>query len=101
MDEGVEAVSAEALEQENFDAAAAGLAPPQEPGWKHPRVVDDEQIPRPEPRRQIADAGVGDRASDALEHQEPRGAALGRRRLRDLLGWQVEVEVGDEHAAPW
>ena len=70
---------------------------PVEPRRDHPRVVDDQRVAGAEEIRQIADAAVGERAVRA-DHQHPRRIARNRRRQRDALGRQVEIEQVDAHA---
>jgi hypothetical protein len=41
---------------------------------------------------------VRDRTGRTIQVQQARAAALGRRLLRDELGWKIEVEVADVHA---
>ncbi len=98
MDERVETVRAQPFQQEDLDPAAARLAAAEEPGRVDAAVVDHEEVAGPQPRRQVGNVPVGDPAGGPLEDQQTRGPALGRRRLRNLLGRQGKVEVGDEHA---
>ena len=79
-------------QQQALDGAAARHAAAEQPRGEHARVVDDEQIARAQQRREIADGAVPARAGDAVEHQEPRGAAR-RGLLRDQLVRKVEVEI--------
>jgi hypothetical protein len=35
----------------------------------------------------------------AVEHEQPRGIALGKGLLGDELGGKMEIEVGDQHGS--
>jgi len=58
-----------------------------------PRVVEHQQVPRAQHRRQLAEDAVGGRLGGAIE--QARGAALGCRVLGDQLGWQVEIKIAE------
>ena len=60
------------------------------------RVVDDEQVAFAQQRRQCTERPVDDETVTAVE--QARTAAFGRRMLRDQLGWQLEIEVGERVA---
>ena len=78
-----------ALDQQLQLAAAGFLA--KQARLEHARVVEHEQVARLQQRRQVTkDAIHGLRAAPV---EQARGAALGRRVLRDQLGRQREVEV--------
>ena len=78
-------------------APAGGGLPAQQPRRDDARVVDDEQIPRAQQLRQLAEAVVAHAARGAAERHQPRRIALGERGLGDLRGGKLEVEVGQFH----
>ena len=58
---------------------------PDQPGRKHPGVVDDEQVSRRQERRQLVEVMVKDRVGGPVETKKTRLPTLGRRFLRDGL----------------
>ena len=77
--------------------AATGQTAAEEARRKDPRVVDDEQVARPEQVGEIGEGVMVDRAVDPPEPQQPRGAAPRRWLLGDLFRRQIEVEVRNPH----
>ncbi len=75
---------------QNLDQAAGILAAMQTCP-NDPRVVEDEQVAGIEQRRQIPDHAI---CTCFTDDEQPARAALGRGRLRDQLGGQLEIEVG-------
>src|SRR6185503_132992 len=67
---------------------------------KDARVVDHEQIARDEIVLEAGKRCVLDRPAVAVQHEQPRLAAMRRWLLRDELFGQREVEAGDVHALP-
>src|SRR5262249_8786408 len=63
----------------------------------HTRVVDDDTVPRTEELGQLAKGVVFQGAAGAIDQEEPRRVALGRRRLGDRVGRQIVLEVVDLH----
>jgi hypothetical protein len=96
VDEGIPGVLAQPAEQQALDRAARGIAVPEQPRRVHARVVDDQQVTRPQDGGQVRHRRVRPRAGTAVEHQQPRGAPLCGRRLRDQGLGQHEVEVGNK-----
>jgi hypothetical protein len=78
---------------------AARDAAPQQPRREHAGVVDDQEIAGAQEIGQRGNARVGQRAAGAVGHQQTRAGAVRRRFLRDEIGWEIEVEVADIHAA--
>ena len=68
-----------------------------QPGGKHTRVVDDKQVAGPENVNDVAEHCVLDRAGVAMQHEQSRAAALGRRLLSDELIRKIEIEFCDVH----
>src|SRR5262245_6277221 len=84
----------DALDEE-LDPAAARLAS-REARLDHPRIVEHEHVASVHQGRQvrypeILDGPIGARMEKAA------GAALGRWVLRDELGRQLVIELGDQH----
>ena len=67
-----------------------------EPRLEHARLVEHQGIARVHQARQVAEPKILDRAVGA-QVQQAAGAALARRMLRDELGRQLVVELGDQH----
>ena len=68
-----------------------------QPRGEYACVVDDEQIAPSQMRRQPIERRMLRLPGRAVEDDEPRAAALGRRMLRDQLLGKLEVEVADVH----
>ena len=68
-----------------------------EPGWKHARVVDDEEVAGLQDVNDVLEHCVLDRAGGAIQHEQSRPPAFGRRLLSDELIRKSEIEVGDVH----
>ena len=83
-------------EQETFDHPAGIHSAPEKPRRKYSGVVGHEQIAGPQKVGQIAEAAVLGPGVETIQHHQARRAAR-RRRLRDELCWQIEVEFGNEH----
>jgi len=84
-----------ALDQ-HLDAAAAGLGAEQA-RLDHAGVVEHHQVAFTQQRRQLAEDAIDERRVGAIE--QARAAAFGGRVLRDQLGRELEVEVGEPQAA--
>jgi hypothetical protein len=88
-------------QKQALDRTAARHAVSEEPRGKHLRVVQDEQVSRPEmvakagKRREIV-GGVGG-GSIAMQDEEPRCTANSRWILRNQLIRKLEVEVVNIH----
>ena len=84
-----------AREQQDLDAAPAGLAFADEPRREDPGVVEDHQVAGAEQAAEVGHGRVGHRA--ALRSSEQPRRPNCRRVLRDEFGGQVEGEVSDPH----
>src|SRR5436190_17495 len=69
-------------DEEELEAPAA-RPPPGYPSRDDTRVVHDQHVPGAQVAREVADVRVAERCTAAVEHEEARRRALGRRRLRD------------------
>jgi hypothetical protein len=85
------------VEEQRLDLSRLPLAPSEETRRDDPRVVHHEQVPGPEPRRQVPEPLVVEPARSPLHHEEPRRVALGERRLGDPFRGKVVVEIGEMH----
>jgi hypothetical protein len=66
-------------------------------GRKDSAVIQNENIALVQMSGKIGEQIVLDRAGLPVEHQHPRGAAIGERLLRNQFRRKMEIEVGDEH----
>ena len=62
------------------------------------RVVQNQQVAGVEQRRKLGEARVAQCACCAIHRQHAALAALGWRLLRDQLGGEIEVKIGDAQA---
>jgi hypothetical protein len=69
---------------------------PQKAGGEHPRIVDDQEVTRPQMGAEIGDLAVNPRARLAIEHKQARRAARNGG-LRNQLFRKVIVEIGNQH----
>ena len=83
----------EPTQQKAFHHAAAWNATTDEPCRKDARVVEHEQIARPQVLSESGKSGVLDCAGVPGKHQETRLASLGRRSLSDQLLRQIEIKI--------
>src|SRR5260221_6063530 len=83
--------------QQTFDGPADRDATAKEAGGKDTRVVDDEEIARAEQLRERTDVRVTNAAGAAIQLQQSRRRPVSGGLLGDQLGWQVEIEIADEH----
>jgi hypothetical protein len=74
--------------------SAAGLLPGLQSGLDDPRVVEDQQIPAPQLRRQIRESEIPDALSD---HEQAAAPTVLRRVAGDQLLREHVIEVGDQH----
>ena len=86
----------DALDEE-LDPAAARLAPG-EARLDHASIVQDQRVAPVHQGGQVRHPEIFNRPAGG-QMKQAAGAALGRRVLRDELGRQVVVELGDEHPA--
>ena len=77
----------------------AGVLAPEQPGTHHPRVVEYQEIARPEQSRQIGKEKVTTALTRRVERKQARRAAIGQRALGDQVGRQVIVKIAKEHGA--
>ncbi len=87
---------ADPLDQRDLDRHLA--APAEEAGRQDAGVVEDQEIPRAQKRRQVAHHRLAQ--WPAVHQEQPRCVARPDRRLRDQLGRQLEIEQVDAHGAP-
>ena len=85
------ALAEHALDQ-HFDIAA-GFLDAEKARLQHARVVHHQQVARSKQIDDVAELAVDDRV--AVELQQARRAALGKRDLGDAVRRQVEIEVGE------
>jgi hypothetical protein len=84
-------------QQQALGSATSREAPADQPRWKDASVVDDDQIARLEERRQIGKRVMRDATRRPAQAQETRSTSFSRRLLRDEIGGEIEVELGDAH----
>ena len=84
------------LDEEQLDAALTGVAG-QHAGRNHPRIVDDDAVPRTEQIGQLAKPVIFERAARAVDQKEARAVALGGRRLGNGLERQLIIEILQLH----
>ncbi|MBP1643046.1 MAG: hypothetical protein H6Q03_1715 [Acidobacteria bacterium] len=87
----------EALGEQQLDPRATRHPAREEPRREHARVVDHQQVARPQQVGELADRAVTRRVL-RVEDEQPAGAAR-ERPLRDPVRGQLEVEVADQHGA--
>ena len=83
-------------QDEHFDASAANLSSGRNARGNHPGDVPDQQVTRPEKRREIRELQVRHPTVGA-EVQQARIPALRGRLLRDEFAGQLVREVGSLH----
>ena len=76
--------------------ATAGLLGPQQPRRQHPRIVEHQQVARPEQACQIAKPQVG-RIAALRQVQQPAVAATRTRLLRNQALGQVVMKIAQLH----
>jgi hypothetical protein len=80
--------------QQHLDLAA-GRTPCAEPGREHLRVVQDQQVARPQELRELAEDRMSGRTAAPVVDEEARAVAFGSGRRRDSNGVErivVELE---------
>jgi hypothetical protein len=97
MDERFPFRSRDCAQKESLDSAAAWNAMPKKPGGKNPGVIDDQEIAGSELIRHLRERRVFDCAGRAMQDEQSRRPAGGRRLLRNQLIRKFEIEVGDVH----
>jgi hypothetical protein len=86
------------LQQQHLEMPVrAAVARPQ-PRRNDPRIVQHQKIAGGKILRQIEKAPMRDLSRGAVQHQQPRLIAPGRRRLGDQFGRQRVIKVGRAHA---
>ena len=102
LDQRLPAAGVEALDQRRFDGGDGGAAHANavEPRGDDARVVDDQRVARLQQPRQVEHMRVVEPAV-RRDDQHPRRVARARRRQRDALGRQIEVEQIDAHRNPF
>src|SRR4029434_1191565 len=91
------ATYADLTQEETLDCAATGDAAAEQPGRKHARVVDDQQIAPLEDIDEMSERGVLASAGLPPQHERARLPAHGGRVLRDQPGREIEIEIADIH----
>src|SRR5687768_6447161 len=74
------------FEEEEFDDAAGAWLDASQPGRDHLRIVQDKEIAGCEEIRELGETAVFNRATQAVEHQEPRSVTGWGGVLGDKLG---------------
>ena len=87
---------AHGLDEQQLDRAAVEVLR-QHAGGDDARVVDHEAIASTQELGQLTDVAVGGRTVGAVHDQQAGGVAALRGCLRDAVGWQVIIELGDVH----
>ena len=88
-------VRQQALDQD-FDPSTC-LFLPENTRRNDPRVVEHQQVARPQPLHQVTHLLVDESSPLRWHHQQAAGRTLGQRRLGDQRLGQVVVEVGFLH----
>src|SRR5262245_37007259 len=81
------------MHQQTLNGAAAGKPPSEQPGRKHPGVVQYDEIALPQGIHQPGKGCVFELSRIPMQHEKPRAAAQSGRLLRDQLIGKVEIEV--------
>ncbi len=69
----------------------------EQPGWKHPRVIDDNQLIAAEQAWQLGEKVIGPYTGHPIEQQHAGGISLRQGLLRYALVREVVVKIGYEH----
>jgi hypothetical protein len=80
----------------DFDLAAALLAPEQ-PGRNDHGVVEHQQIAGLDAIDNLDEMPIGERVVQRVHQQHARGAAIGKRRLRNQFLRQLVIEIAESH----
>ena len=81
---------------QHFDAPATVLVAKETRG-NHARVVEHQQIARPQQRGQIGETQIAPGAARAFEGQQPAGGARRCRILRDQIVGKGIMKIGFPH----
>jgi len=73
-------------------------APSIESRREYPRVIENNQIPRPQQPRKITKLAIFQGSSLLVKVQKPRPGAVGKRLLSDQFFRKFVGEIGDQHA---
>src|SRR5579872_379301 len=93
--------SIDLTEQKELNRASGGLGTGQ-PGRYDPAAVDDYCVAGVKVLCNAGEDSVLDSAGSPIDHHQPGPLAYLGRLLRDKVGWQIEVEIGDtESHAPF
>ena len=98
MHEHIPRVTVDLSKQQAFDSASAGIAMPNQARCNDTRVVDNEKVVSRQERRKVRNALMSPPGYGAIDHEQPRGAALCGGRLRDELRRKIEGEIRKTHA---
>ncbi len=94
LDEGAPGAAADIAVERHLDPGRAAHA--DQPCRDDARVVADQQVARPQQKRQVADGAVRQCRPD---DEQARGVARLDRMVRDQLPRQLEIEIVDAHGA--
>jgi|ERR1700683_1609152 hypothetical protein len=83
--------------KEELDTAA-GLLCAEEPRCDHARVVEHEQIARPQEPGQISHHEILVASAPSIKREESTCGSLGKRCLSHPIGWDLIREVAKLHA---
>ena len=98
MHEHIPRVTVDLSQQQAFDNTSAGIAMTDQARRNDARVVDDEKVVPRQERRKVRNALMSPPGDGAIDHEQPRGAALRGGRLRDELRRKIEGEIRKAHA---
>jgi hypothetical protein len=84
-------------DEQALDSAAGWDSVAEEAGGEHARVVDDDEVARPQQIGQRPDGGMQQRSVGAAETEQARRRAFGRWFLCDEISGEIEIELADVH----
>jgi hypothetical protein len=67
------------------------------PCREHTGIVHDQQVVGPKQLREFAEHTILLGGCPPIQMQHPRGRSVGQRVLCDSFGWQVVMEIGNQH----
>jgi hypothetical protein len=74
---------------------------PEKAGGKDSRVVEDDQVIRPQQLREVAESAVMYVRSVAIQLKQTRVCSVCERLLSDEFFRQDVIEIGDQHAGDY
>jgi hypothetical protein len=84
-------------QQKTLHGSAAWRSTAKEARWKHLCVIDHKEIAGAQELGKARNGGVLRAACVFVQHEQPAGAAFGRRRLRNQVRGQIEIEISNFH----